>query len=60
MMVLLPTLKVFKKPSLVKKIISVFRDFDEDDYIPAIIEEGNYTSAQGEDFYLKLVLNISL
>lgn len=43
-------------PSLVKKIISIFRDFDEDDYIPAIIEEGNFTSAQGEDFYLKLVL----
>lgn len=42
--------------SLIKKIISIFKDFDEDDYIPAIIEEGNFTSAQGEDFYLKLVL----
>jgi len=42
--------------SLIKKIISIFRDFDGDEYIPAIIEEGNFTVDKGDDFYLKLVL----
>lgn len=40
---------------LSQEIASIFKSFEDDDYIPAIIEEGNYTADQGEDFYLKLV-----
>jgi hypothetical protein len=43
-------------PALIKKLISIFKEFNDDDYIPAIIEEGNFTSVHGDDFYLKLVL----
>jgi hypothetical protein len=41
---------------IIQEIASIFKGFEEDDYIPAIIEEGNFTTDQGEDFYLKLVL----
>jgi hypothetical protein len=43
-------------PNLVKAIKSIFENFEENDYMPAIIEEGNFTVEQGEDLYLKLVL----
>ncbi|GCL74901.1 hypothetical protein PN4B1_48870 [Paenibacillus naphthalenovorans] len=43
-------------PKIIQEITSIFKGFEDDDYIPAIIEEGNFTADQGEDFYLKLVL----
>lgn len=36
-------------------IKNIFED-EENEYIPAIINEGGYTSKEGEDFYLKLVI----
>ncbi|MBM7110587.1 hypothetical protein SAM19_03996 [Brevibacillus laterosporus] len=43
-------------PDLISEIKSIFESFEDDDYIPAIIEEGNFTVEYGEDLYLKLVL----
>lgn len=43
-------------PNLVKAIKSIFESFEDNNYIPAIIEEGSFTLEQGEDLYLKLVL----
>lgn len=48
--------KVNTLPNLVKAIKSIFENFEDNNYIPAIIEEGNFTLEQGEDLYLKLVL----
>lgn len=42
--------------SLIKEIKAFFNNFNDEEYIPAIIEEGDYTREKGEDFYLKLVL----
>lgn len=41
---------------LVSEIQNIYKEFDSNKYIPAIIENGKYTVEEGEDFYLKLVL----
>ncbi|WP_409290635.1 hypothetical protein [Peribacillus sp. SCS-37] len=43
-------------PNLIDKIKEIFKGFKDNDYIPAIIEEGNFTAERGEDLYIKLVL----
>jgi hypothetical protein len=48
--------KVNTVQELVEEILSVFNDYEGDDYIPAIIEEGTFTVEYGEDLYVKLVL----
>jgi hypothetical protein len=51
-------LKRINKADSIEEIILVIKSFFEtdDEYIPAIIDEGNFTEDEGEDFYLKLVL----
>lgn len=41
---------------LVNYIKSIFTDIKDQDYMPAIVEEGSFTLEQGEDLYIKLVL----
>ncbi|MCM3079732.1 hypothetical protein [Brevibacillus invocatus] len=41
---------------LIKQIKLIFENFEDDNYIPAIIEEGSFTIDHGEDLYVKLVL----
>lgn len=44
---------------LVEFIIEIFREFDNEQYMPALIEEGSFSVEDGEDFYLKLILKHS-
>lgn len=41
---------------LVAEIQNIYKEFDNEEYIPAILEEGKFTVEEGEDFYLKLIL----
>lgn len=35
-------------PNLIKEIKTIFKSFEDNDYIPAIIEEGSFTVEQGK------------
>jgi hypothetical protein len=41
---------------LINEIKAIFENFEDNDYIPAIVEEGTFTTEYGEDLYIKLVL----
>lgn len=48
--------KVTLVEGFIRKIKEIFSNFEDPKYLPAIINEGNFTGNSGEDFYLKLVL----
>ena len=48
--------KISSLNELEEYIRKLFNNSIDDSYMPAIIDEGNYTSDEGDDFYLKLVL----
>jgi hypothetical protein len=51
-------LNQINQTSSIEDLIMVVKSFfeNDDEYIPAIIDEGKFTAEEGEDFYLKLVL----
>lgn len=52
----LDVLKTFSNLEQIEGYIQEVYDSSKDRYIPAIINEGSFTTDNGEDFYLKLIL----
>lgn len=48
--------KINKLEELQEYIVKIFKLYEDEQYMPALIKQGMFTVEDGEDFYLKLIL----